>query len=81
MTYLDHDHRKGENVRFLAVFPITPNLGRGPLQLHTEAVLKRRVLHGIQVFGDLCKAEIRDPNVTGVLHQDVELVGCQCGMR
>ena len=63
---------------FFAVLPIAPNLGRGPL--HTESVLKRGVLYGIQVFSDLGEAEIRGANVTGV-HKDVELIGRQRGMR
>ena len=35
--------------------------------------------YGIEVFGDRSEAEIGDPCMTGVVHEDVRLAVCQCG--
>ena len=79
VTYLDHDHRKRENVGFLTIIPLVPHLWRNPP--HGEPVLTRGAPHGIQVFGDLGETKVRDQYVTGFFHKDIGLVGCQCGMR
>ena len=79
MAYLDHDHREGEDVRFLAIFPLDQHLWRGPS--HGQAVLARNTLYGVRVFGNLREAKIRDPYVARVFHKDVKLVGCRYGVK
>ena len=75
VTHLDHDHRKRENVHFLVVFRLFPNLRRGPP--HAEVILARNAPHGIQVPSDLSETKIGDAHMTGVFHQDVGLAGRQ----
>ena len=79
-THLDHDHRERENVGFLAIISsLHPHLRRDPP--HGEAILNRSAPYGVQVFGDLGEAKVRNQYVTGIFHEDVDLVGCQCGMK
>ena len=66
MTHLDHDHRERVNVSFLAIISLYPHLWRDP-QI-------RRAPRGIQDFGDLGEAKVRDQYVTGIFHKDVGLV-------
>ena len=79
MTHLNHDHCKRENICFLAVLLLLPNLRGSPLI--TEAVLEGRSLYGIRVLSDLSEPKIRDENMTSVLYKDIGLVKCQCGMK
>ena len=76
--YLDHDHREGENVRFLAVILIDQYLWCGPPQ--GEAILVRSAPYGIRVSGDLNVAKARNACMA-VFYEDVGLVGCQHGVE
>ena len=75
-TCLNHDHRKREGVRFLAICFPAQDLWRSPS--HGVTVVTRGTPHGIQVLSDRSKAKIRDPRMTEVVHKDVWLVECQC---
>ena len=74
-THFDHDHRERENIRFLAIFPLVPDLRRGPLKV--KVILKRDTPLVVQVPGDHREAKIRDARFTGIFDQDVSLVECQ----
>ena len=71
-TYLDHDHRKGEYVRFLATFPFVQYLWCSPS--HGVTVLTRGALRGVQLLKDRGKAEIGDAHMPRVIHKNVRLV-------
>jgi hypothetical protein len=78
LTYLDHDHRERENVRFFAICPLlVQDLWRNPSRGMT--VVSRGASHGIQVLSDRSKTKIRDPCVAGGIHKDIWLDACQCG--
>ena len=77
MTYLDHNHRKRENIRFLATYPLVQDLWCSPSRGVT--VMMRGALCGIQVLSYHSEAEIRDARMTGVIHKDIWLVGYQRG--
>jgi len=72
MTYLDHDHRERENVRFLAIFPPLQDLWRSPSW--GVAVTTRSARFRIQISSDRSEAKIRDACTTRVIHKDVGLV-------
>jgi hypothetical protein len=74
--YLDHDHREGENVRFLAVCPLAQDLWCSPPC--SVAMLTRGALYGVQVPSDRSEAKIRQARVTGIIHKDIWLGMCQC---
>lgn len=63
VTYLDHDHRKREDVRFLAKRPLVQHLRRGPW--HSMSMLMRDAL------SDPSQAKIHDAGVTRVVDEDV----------
>ena len=67
-TYLDHDHRKGEDVRFLARWLPVQDLWRGPPR---GVAMPRGALHGIRVLGDLGLAKVRDARMPGVVDKNV----------
>jgi len=69
MTYLNHDHRERENVRFLAICPFIQEFWRSPS--HGVAVLSWGASDGIQVLSDFGKAEVRDAGFAGAVHEDV----------
>jgi len=73
--YLDHDHRKGESVRFLGMFPLVQDLWCGPPCGVT--MLTGGALHGVQISSYRSEAEVSDACTTGVVHKDVSLAGCQ----
>jgi len=75
MTHLDHDHREGENVCFLAIIPLPQDLWRGPSR--GVAVVTRGGPHGVQVLSDRGEAEIRNSRMTRAVHKDIWLAGCQ----
>jgi len=78
VTRLDHDHREGENIRFLAKRPILPqDLWRGPSC--GIAMAFRGALYGVQVLGDRGETEIRDSRMASGIHEDVWLDTCQNG--
>ena len=76
-TYLNHDHRESENIRFLAVCPLVQDLWRSPPC--TVAMEIRDAQCRIQILGDSSEAKIRQTRMAGVIHKDVWLDGCQCG--
>ena len=76
VAYLDHNHREGEDVRFLAVCPIVQDLRRSPSR--GMVVLARGVWPGTNSRGDRCKTKIRDPRMAGSIHEDVWLDARQC---
>ena len=76
MTYLDHDHREGENVRFLARWLPAQDLWRNPSR---GAAMPRGALHGIRALSNHCLGKVRDARMTGVVDKDVWLAGCQYG--
>jgi hypothetical protein len=75
-THLDHDHRKSENVRFLAMSPpiqdfwCSPSPGVTMMGLGTP--------DRIQVLSNRCETEICETRVTGIIHEDVWLGAYQC---
>jgi len=76
MTYLNHDHRKRENIRFSAVCShLIQNLWRSPSR--GLILIVRGASYGIQVLGDHGKAEIRDPRMARGIHKDIWLDTCQ----
>ena len=78
MTYLDHDHRERENIRFLGTWPFIQDLWRSPPR--GVPMVMRSTSYGIQVLSDCSEAKIHNARVTGVVHKDVWLVGYQyCG--
>ena len=77
VTYLDHDHREGENICLLAVRPLlvqnlwrSPSCGKNPLT--------RAASYGIYVLSDCSKTEIRNPWVAVGVCEDIWLDVCQC---
>ena len=77
--HLDHDHRKSENVRFLAMCPLVYDLWHSPSQGVT--MLTRGTLHGIQVLSDCSETKIHDMRSAGVIYEDVLLARCQYGSK
>jgi hypothetical protein len=69
VTYLNHDHRKREDICFLAMRPLTQDLWRGPSCRVTA--LTRGTLYGIQGFSDRREAKIRNACMAGVVHKYV----------
>ena len=45
----------------------------------SEITLILGASHGIQVQSDSSEAKVRDPRITGVVHEDVRLGTCQYG--
>jgi hypothetical protein len=72
-TYIYHDHSEGENISFFAIRPILQNLWRRVPRGVTIAV--RGTLYGVQVLRYQREAEICDAGVSGVVHEDILLVG------
>ena len=80
VSYLDHDHRERENVRFLAVSSLLLQyLWRGPSRGMTLII--RGASDGIQVLGDRSKAKTRDPCMVGVIHEDIRLLRVRTVMK
>ena len=77
VTHLDHDHREGENVRFLAICPFFQDLWGSPPW--GVAVPTRGAPSGVQVFSDRSETKVRDACITGVVYKDVRLAGCHYG--
>jgi len=76
-TDLNHDHREREDIRLLAECPpIGQDLRCDPP--HTVPVLVWSAPYRIHVSGDHGQTTIRDQRMTGGVHKDVRLVGCQC---
>jgi len=76
--YLNHDHRESKDVRSLAICPLSvQDLWRGPSRGVTKFI--QVALHGILIFNNCSMAKIRDACMTGVVHKDVRLAGCQYG--
>ena len=71
VTYFNHDHRKGENVRLLAISPPFQNLWCSPSR--GVVMLRGDTLHGIQVLNDHGDAKIRDSCMAGVVQEDIHL--------
>ena len=69
MTHLNHDHREGKNVRFLAICPLIQELRRSPS--HSVSVLTWGTSDGVQVLSDCSEAEVRDACIAGAVHKDV----------
>ena len=68
MTHLDHDHRKGENIRFLAMFPPTiQDFWCGVDPVVRAASCK------VPVLSNRGKAYVRDPCVTVEINEDIGL--------
>jgi len=76
MTYLYHDHREGENVRFLARWMLLQDLWRSPSR---GIAMPRGTLQCIQALSDLCLAKVCDACATSVVDEDVWLVRRQYG--
>ena len=75
-TYLDHDHRERENIRFLAGIPSFYDFWCGPSRSVTPLV--RRVSYGMRVLSDNSDAKIRQPCMRGTfnnVHKNIHLVG------
>jgi len=76
VTYLDHDHRERENIRFFATFPLFgQDLWRSPPR--GMSLILCGTLLGTCVFSDRGEAKIRDACVTTVVHEDIRLAECQ----
>ena len=76
VTYLDHDHREGENIRFLAIRPLlVQDFGRSPSC--GIIVIIRGAPDGVQVLSDHNETKIRDPCAASGVHKDVRLDTCQ----
>jgi len=76
VPYFDHDHREGENIRFLATgYHFLQDLWRRPSQ--SVATLMRGELHGTRILSDGGEAKIRDAHTTGVIDKDVWLARCK----
>ena len=72
VTYLDHNHREGENIRFLTICPFTvQDLWCGPSRGVT--LFTRGAPNRIQVLGDPSEAKIRDPCTAGIIHENIWL--------
>ena len=71
LTYLDHDHRERENVRFFAICLLVQDLWRCPS--HAMTMIIRITSHGVEVLGDPSETKIRDPRMVGGIHEDVWL--------
>ena len=72
-TYIYHDHSEGENISSLAIHPILQDLWRGVPQ--GVAITVRATLYGAQVLHFQREAEICDACVSGVVHENILLVG------
>ena len=73
-TNFDDDHSERENVRFLAIYPLSvQNLWRSPSRY--VALIGTR--YGIRISSNCGKTEIRDPRATGGINKDVLLGMCQ----
>ena len=69
VTYLDHDHSEGENVRLFAIWPFIQYLWCNPSQGGT--VLRQGGRLRIHVCVNRSKTKIRDPRMTGSIDTDV----------
>jgi len=79
-TYLDHDHRERENIRFFAVCPLLgQDLRRSPSR--GVPLIIRRTSHRIQILRDRGEAKVRDPRAAGGIHKDIGLGSCQYGVK
>jgi hypothetical protein len=76
VKYLNHDHREGENIRFLTICPLTQDFWRSPPCSVT--VLTRSALYGIHFSSDRSEAKIRQARATGIIHKDIWLGMRQC---
>lgn len=72
VTYLNHDHCEGENVRFLAICSPVQDLWCSPSRSVT--IMTRGAPDGVQVLGDHSEAEIRYARVIGAVNEDVHLL-------
>ena len=72
VTCLDRDHRKGENISFLAIRPLLiQDLWRSPSPNMTLIV--RGAPDGIQVLGDLSETKIRDTRMVVGIQKNIRL--------
>jgi hypothetical protein len=72
LTYLDHDHCEGKDIRLLTICPLlTQDLWRCPSR--GIPLLFRGTSHRIQVLSDPSKAKISEPRVAGGIHKDIRL--------
>ena len=79
-TDLDRDHRKCEDVPFLAVCPpLVQDLRCNPSS--TVTVLSFGAPDRIQVLSDHDETKVRDPRMAGGVHKDIWLDGRQYGDR
>ena len=79
MTHLDHDHRKGENIRFLAMFPPTiQDFWRGP-SCGVNPGMARAASYKVPVLNTRGKANVRDPSATIGIDEDIGLCRRQKG--
>ena len=70
--HLDYDHRKRENISFLAVCPLlVQDLRRSPSP--DMALIVRGAPDGIQVLGDLGETKIRDPRMVVGIQKNIRL--------
>jgi len=70
VTHLDHDHREGENIRFLTKCPIlSQDLRRSPPC--SVAMTLRGASYTLQLLSGRSKAEIRDSRTTGDIHKGI----------
>jgi len=79
VTYLNHNHRESEDVRFLTVRPSEQDLWGSPSR--GVALLIRGALHGIQVLSHRGDAEIHDARTARLVHENIRLIGCEYDCR
>ena len=77
MTFLDHEHREGEYVCFRANYITHQDLRRSPPRGESRHI--RVTLYRILIFHEYSLAKIGDACMTGVVHEDVKLIGYQYG--
>ena len=75
--HLNHDHCESESVRFLAVSPLAQGFWCSPS--HGVTALGLGTPDGIRVLSDHSEAKICETRMTGIIHKNVVLAGCQCG--
>jgi len=76
MTYLDHDHREGENIGFFARWLPAQDFWRSPPR---GVAVPRGTLHGIHILSNHRLAKVCDACVTDVVDEDVWLARRQRG--
>ena len=75
LMHLDHDHRKRENIRFLAVCPhVVQNFGCSPPR--SMAPIFRSTSNRIEVLSDSGEAKIREQCTVVPIDEDIRLDTC-----